>query len=291
MITMRRGLGSTNVEPIAQALMAGALHPTFQTTYYQPPYLPPGTQTEAPSWMYMDGASAGQIASLLGGSVFQSPPPNLPGAPPANWIRLGDGGQVMPGNLMQPGTVLSFGDLCAAENYFAQSIPGGIPGSHCGGAADPVAAAAAARTVATRNPPPPITTQGRPIVQQTVHPPIVTPASGSAPPAGSQVVTSSPGASPGAAPASGGIVAFAGPCGNMPCLDASACSAGQTFIPPGGTLSSGQVTQTGACQDATTVSGSWFTDPTQEMISGVPNWALLAAAALGLWAMNSGKGR
>jgi hypothetical protein len=263
MIVSRRGLGSTNVEPIAQALMAGALHPTFQTTYYQPPYLPPGTQTEAPSWMYMDAGSAGQIASLLGGSVFQSPPPNLPGAPAANWIRLGDGGQVMPGNLMQPGTVLSFGDLCAAENYFAQSIPGGIPGSHCGGpgAPAPVANAVQSAPVAVRNSPPMLGTQGRPIPMPSETPsaplPVVTPASGSSlpaaaiqasslPPSASQVVTGTPGASPAA----------------------------------GGTNPS-----------TTTVSGSWFTDPTQEMISGVPNWALLAAAALGLWALNSGKGR
>jgi hypothetical protein len=257
MLAMRKGLGSTNVEPIAQALMAGGLHPSFQTTYYQPPYLPPGTQTEAPSWMYMDAAGAGQIASLLGGSVFQSPPPNLPGAPPANWIRLGDGGQVMPGNLLQPGTVLSFGDLCAAENYFAQSIPGGIPGSHCGGpgAPAPVASAVQAAPVAVRNPPPMLGTQGRPIPQQTVHPaaapiiasqtaggtlPVIAPlqtGGGSAPPPASQVVTGTPGASP------------------------------------------------AANQTATTVSGSWFTD---EAITGVPNWALLAAAGLGLYLFTSG---
>jgi hypothetical protein len=259
MIVTRKGLGSTNVEPIAQALMAGGLHPSFQTTYYQPPFLPPGQQTQAPSWMYMDGASAGQIASLLGGSVFQSPPPNLPGAPPANWIRLADGGQVMPGNLMQPGTVLSFGDLCAAENYFAQSIPGGIMGSHCGGPGAPAASSPVVAPTVPRNAPPLLTTQGRPIVQQTVHPaapvvanqtaggtlPVVPPlqaGGGSAPPPASQVVTGTPGASPAA----------------------------------------------GTDPNTTTVSGSWFTDPTQEMISGVPNWALLAAAGLGLWAMTSG---
>ncbi len=287
MLAMRKGLGATNVEAIAKALLGGQLHPNFATTYYQPPELPTGTLTQAPSWMYMDPAGAGQIASLLGGSVFQSPPPNLPGAPAANWIRLGDGGQLLPGNLLQPGTVLSFGDLCSAENYFAQSIPGGELGAACGGAgtpAVPAAAPAGSRTVGagTRNAPPPITTTGRPIPQQ---PQTVAPAGASNPPIGSQVVNSG-----GAAPASGGgassgIVAFSGPCGNMPCLDASACSAGQTFIPPGGMLASGQVTQTGACQDATPVSGSWFTD---EMISGVPNWALLVAAGLGVWAFSQG---
>ena len=97
MEAMRKGLGATNVEAIAKALLGGQLHPTFETTYYQPPYLPTGQETQAPSWMYMDPAGAGQIASLLGGSVFQSPPPNLPGAPAANWIRLGDGGHIARG--------------------------------------------------------------------------------------------------------------------------------------------------------------------------------------------------
>ena len=178
MLAMRKGLGATNVEAIAKALLGGQLHPTFETTYYQPPYLPTGQETQAPVWMYMDPAGAGQIASLLGGSVFQSPPPNLPGAPAANWIRLGDGGQILPGNLLQPGTVLSFGDLCAAENYFANSIPGGELGPSCAGTpnalmtgpgttAAPIPSAPAPPVtpaiVATRNPPPQITTQGRPI--------------------------------------------------------------------------------------------------------------------------------
>ena len=48
----------------------------------------------------------------------------------------------------------------------------------------------------------------------------------------------------------------------MPTLPASACSSGQTYIPPGGSfttgLMAGQITSTGACEDAAPASGSVF---------------------------------
>ena len=48
-------------------------------------------------------------------------------------------------------------------------------------------------------------------------------------------------------------------------------------------LAPGLTTAQGATTDAfgnlTTGTGSWFTDPASEIIGGIPNWALLAAAA------------
>ena len=132
-----RGLGSTDVEALTQAFMGGQIQPTFTTEYFQPAYLPQGQLSAIPSWEYMDAGPAGVIAALLGGSVFQAPPPGNfqgTGIPPANWIRLSDGGTVLPGDLFQPGSVLSFQDLCDAENYFVASIPGGQLGPHCSGA-------------------------------------------------------------------------------------------------------------------------------------------------------------
>ena len=241
MIAMRRGLGATNVEAIAKALMGGQLHPSFQTVYYQPPYMPVGTQTQAPSWMYMDSSSASEMANLLGGSVFQAQNTDLPGAPPRNVIRLGDGGEVLPGNLLQPGTVLSFGDLCSAENYFANSIPGGELGSSCAGT--PNALITGPGTTA-----PPIAAAPPP-VPQTVHPQsVVAPVSPASPvppsplpPASSQVVTGTPGASP----AAGG-------------------------------------------QTSTSTSGSWFTETS---IGSIPNWMLLVAAGVAVFAFSSGGNR
>jgi hypothetical protein len=49
-----------------------------------------------------------------------------------------------------------------------------------------------------------------------------------------------------------------------------------------GSSSSG-TTSTSTSTSGTTTTASWFTDPTQEIISGIPNWGLVAAAALGVF--------
>lgn len=133
-----RGLGSTNVQAIAQAQRSGQLaNLNFQTEYFQPAYTAAGVLEPLPSYLYVDDSGAGLIASLLNGSVFQAAPPGnyqvAAGAqiPLANWVRLSDGGEVLPGNLVQPGTVLAFQDECDAEAYFANSIPGGQISSDC----------------------------------------------------------------------------------------------------------------------------------------------------------------
>jgi hypothetical protein len=73
----------------------------------------------------------------------------------------------------------------------------------------------------------------------------------------------------------------------MPPLPASACTASQTYVPPGSNMGpqyGNQITTTGACINSvaspTTTAANWFTDPTQEVISGVPNWGLLAGAGV-----------
>jgi len=135
---MRRGLGF-DVGPLAQAQFTGALSPSFQPpVFYQPAYMPVGQTTSLPDNLYATDAFANQLASLLGGSVVQGPPPGnyqvAPGVqlPPADYVSVG-GQQILPGNLFQPGTILSFQDECDAENYFVQSIPGAQLSATCAG--------------------------------------------------------------------------------------------------------------------------------------------------------------
>jgi hypothetical protein len=57
---------------------------------------------------------------------------------------------------------------------------------------------------------------------------------------------------------------------------------------------SGQFDASGNCIPSTVpgAAPSWFTDPSQEIIPGVPNWGLLAGAAVGAYLLFGGqKGR
>jgi hypothetical protein len=61
----------------------------------------------------------------------------------------------------------------------------------------------------------------------------------------------------------------------------------------GGTLASqnnGSTSSTSTSSTSTTTA-SWFTDPTQELISGIPNWGLVAGAGVGLLALMSMGGK
>lgn len=130
-----RGLGQVDVEPLAQAFMSGAFQPSFNPPIsYQPPYLPVGQETTLPGYVSMTDASANQMASLLGCSVDTGPVQGFDvmtgyPVPQVNYINCG--GDFLPGNVFQPGVVLSFSDLCEAENYLAASIDGGQFGPLC----------------------------------------------------------------------------------------------------------------------------------------------------------------
>jgi hypothetical protein len=134
-----RGLGSVDVSAIAQAQASGQISPSFlPVQYFQPGYMAPGQLSAMPQYLYATQGFAQQIAGLLGGSVVSAPPPgNYQGTqiPNAYWVQLPDGSMVLPGNLFQPGTVLNFESECIAENYFAQSIPGGVESLACQGGA------------------------------------------------------------------------------------------------------------------------------------------------------------
>ena len=129
-----RGFGAVNVGPLAQAQFSGQLSPSFDPThYFQPAYLPAGQESPLPDWLYATQGFASQLASLLGGSVTQAQPPggyNGTGIPDANWVSV-DGQMILPGNLFQPGTILSFPDECTAERYLVESIPGGQLSATC----------------------------------------------------------------------------------------------------------------------------------------------------------------
>ncbi|HEV2471877.1 MAG TPA: hypothetical protein VGS41_04385, partial [Chthonomonadales bacterium] len=65
-------------------------------------------------------------------------------------------------------------------------------------------------------------------------------------------------------------------------------SAGQSFC------ASGEYDTSGNCiaaapTVAATPAASWFTDPTQELITGVPNWGLVAGAGLALMLLMRGR--
>jgi hypothetical protein len=123
----------SDVTALAQAFLAGQINPSYTTNYFQPAYLPQGQMSALPSWLYADASSTAQIASLLGGSVFQAPPPGNyqgTGIPNANWIQT-DGGSFVPGDVFPPGVILSYASLCQAATSIAGSIPGGTVGNSC----------------------------------------------------------------------------------------------------------------------------------------------------------------
>lgn len=165
-----RSLGSTNVGPLAQAFFDGQVNPSFEPTqYFQPAYMAPGQESALPDYLYMDNGSAQQIASLLGGSVVQAPPPgNYQGTniPPANWIQLADG-LFLPGNAFPPGVILSYPDECAAENALVSEIPGGVLSSTCAGGGTGTTPTQLAVNNGATNP-------GNSIVGYTPPPPVVT---------------------------------------------------------------------------------------------------------------------
>lgn len=178
-----RGFGSTDMGPLGQAQFTGQINPSFlPTQYFQPSYLPAGQLSAIPTDDYATSGFASQIASLLGGSVVQAPPPgdlNGTGIPPANWIRLSDGGMVLPGNLFPPGVILSFPDECTAEHELLGSVPGGVLSATCAGGGTGLTPSQMATTQAptptpTMPPPAAITTPVIPVripVAQTVQAP------------------------------------------------------------------------------------------------------------------------
>jgi hypothetical protein len=172
MLTLRPGLGLIDVEPLGQAMMSGALAPSFEPQVsYQPTYLPAGQETQLPTWVYATSAFASQIAGYLGGSVVQAPPPigfqgdSASPLPLANWISA-DGQQILPGNIFQPGVVLAFDSLCAAENYLTDSIPGSEFGPSC-----------ASYATSTPNPNPLSGGTQAPVAPPAANPPAAPPAS------------------------------------------------------------------------------------------------------------------
>ena len=194
-----RGFGAIDVGPLAQAQFSGGLNPSFlPTQYFQPSYLPAGQESPLPDWLYADSGFASQIASLLGGSVTQAPPPggyNGTGIPNANWVSV-DGQMILPGNLFQPGTVLAFPDECGAEKYLAASIPGSQMSSACSsggtgqtptqlavsqGATVPVLPSGQSTIVAYTPPAPVVSTPAPPVSIPTPVLPVSAPVSVTAP--------------------------------------------------------------------------------------------------------------
>ena len=241
-----RGLGSTDVQAIAQAQRAGQLaNLNFQTEYFQPAYTPAGQLEALPSYLYVDDSGAGLIASLLNGSVFQAAPPGnyqvAAGAqiPPANWVRLSDGGTVLPGNLVQPGTVLAFQDECDAEAYFANSIPGGEVSSNCGGQANPLIAQNGLPSPALPVAPPPVS------IPTPALP--VTPVGAPSQSNGSSALLGNPTPAPGSPPATN---------------------------PPAANNTTPLATAT-----------DWTSIFTESSIGGVPNWVWMAGIGVALFAL------
>lgn len=222
-----RGLGSTDVGPLAAAFFSGDVNPTFlPTQYFDPSYMAAGETSALPSDLYMDAASASAIASLLGGSVYQAPPPggyNGTNIPPANWIQVTDGA-FDPGLLFPPGVVQSYPDVCAAEQAFASEIPGGVVSAACAsggsgltptqlalqnGSLSPNQQQAAASDIVAGSVPPLVTPSANPVPATPVSTvpagtsiidyPILTAAPTQS--SGSQVIAANPTPAPGSTPA------------------------------------------------------------------------------------------
>ena len=253
MRTWRKGLGDTNVQAIAQAMLGGQLsNLNFSTEYFQPAYMPVGQMSALPQSDYISDSGAALIAGLLNGSVFQADPPGNPQVapgytlPPANWIRLADGNTVLPGNLIQPGTVLSFQSVCDAETYFANAIPGGELSSDCAGTSDPIITQSGGTvTLPVAAAPAPSTNYTTPIA--------VTPLPVSAPvqSSGSSAILANPTPAPGAAP---------------------------NTTPPNSSNTS-----------VSTTTSDWTSIFTETSIGGVPNWVWMAGVGVALFAFAGGK--
>jgi hypothetical protein len=128
--------GGTDVTALAQAFLSGLIHPSYTPVVFQPSYLPSGQTTQTGAWENCDLATTQQVASLVGGSVFNAPPPGnyqyaagtqIPQVP---WVRV-SGGSFVVGDVFPPGVILNFQSLCAAANEIAASIPGGTVGASC----------------------------------------------------------------------------------------------------------------------------------------------------------------
>jgi hypothetical protein len=68
-------------------------------------------------------------------------------------------------------------------------------------------------------------------------------------------------------------------------------SSGGAIDPATGVPYSQELAAAQAGVGATATTASWFTDPTQELISGIPNWALVAAGGVGVYLMMRPAGR
>jgi hypothetical protein len=213
-MSCRCGLGQIDVEPLAQAVIASGWSPGFrpELTIQNPDI--PGQTTQLSGYLYATDAFAAQLAYLLGGSVVKGPLPNgyasdlLPSGAPVpltDYISV-DGQQILPGNLFQTGNALSFyGDLCMAEQYLVNSIPGGEFGPQCASYAattpnplitmSPTGTAPQAGVVATTAPAATGTTPAATNVTTPTAVSVATPVTMA--PAPSQVVTSTPGANVG----------------------------------------------------------------------------------------------
>ena len=129
-------MGSVNIEPLAQAMWADQIKPSFDSSQTYPAiWGAAGTRAPLPEYLYMDPGTAAQMASLLGGSLVTGPPSldyqSASGViPNGNLIRLPDGTVVLPGNIVGPDGV-SWGSLCQIESALLSEVPGAVAGSQC----------------------------------------------------------------------------------------------------------------------------------------------------------------
>ncbi len=61
------------------------------------------------------------------------------------------------------------------------------------------------------------------------------------------------------------------------------------YLPQPSPVVAADTSTTPTAGQTTAVPASWFTDPAQELISGIPNWGLVAAAGVGLMLLMRGK--
>ena len=254
----RRGLGSINVGPLAQAQFSGQLGESYETgLMYQPVY----TSTPQP-WPRNQASQsfAAQVASLLGGSAAQVPGSqvdNLPGSDyPSVWVVNLPGGVVDPAQLFPQGVILSYPDECAVENALVGSIPGGALSPACaGGGSGMTPTQLAVSQGATI----PVTPSGQStIVGYTPPAPAAQPPAAAPPAAASK--TSTQGRAGNAPPAPSNIVTG---------------TAGASVAPAGGA----------AAPSGDLVIGGW---DVSQAASGVPWWGWAIAAGLVLMVATSG---
>ena len=303
------GAGTVDVTPLAQAIDAGNLHPQFTQGLSCQAWWAPNGQPLDPQ-NYVDGVTALQIASLLGGSVVQKLPIDLQctGMPLANFIQFSDG------SLVNAGALASVAEYPSAATSSADRLKSIISQLTTNSFSDqwnapdpvnPVVPVALPPATQISTPPLPMTSVTLPMAPSPVGstcPSGYTYIPGQTLPYGASIpALCTPTQITPTVPLPVGLQVPVGTASGTPTpvnsggtgTGSSNTGTGQQTVNSGGAgtgagTGSGTGSGSGNSTPATTDWTAWFT---QTSIGSIPNWALVAGAAVLLFGFSGGGGK